>query len=111
MAKIRFLLNNRKLQNYAFYEPMSNLHITKANPIAAIEEGLFNENIVKALRNGTIIDIDGNVDIEKGQLAEAAESPKEEKPVEATKEEKPVEKKTSSTTKKKSTADSSKKDE
>lgn len=90
MAKIRFMLNTKKLQNYAFFDSQSGLHVTMRKTIDAIEEHLFNPNLFNALKNNTIIDLDGNVDMETGKLADAVEPKKEEskeEPVVETKEE------------------------
>lgn len=79
---IKLMLNSRKFNNYAFFCPVSRLHLTVSNPVGYVNE--VTTAILRALRNKTILDVDGVVDIETGTVKAAkqtAPAPKVEKPV------------------------------
>ena len=63
---IKLMLNSRKFNNYAFFCPVSRLHLTVSNPVGYVNE--VTTTILKALKNKTILDVDGVVDIEAGTV-------------------------------------------
>lgn len=76
------MLNSRKFNNYAFFCPVSRLHLTVSNPVGYVNE--VTTAILKALRNKTILDVDGVVDIETGTVKAAkktSSAPETQKPV------------------------------
>ena len=75
---IKLALNMHKYNNYAFFCPVSRLHVTVANPVGYVNE--VSPAILKALKSKTLLDIDGVIDIETGGMKVAADetSPKEE---------------------------------
>ena len=75
------MLNTRKFNNYAFFCPVSRLHLTVSSPVGFSNE--VTPAILKALKAETVLDVDGVVDIETGTVkAVKQEAPKQEKPVE-----------------------------
>ena len=97
------MLNTRKFNNYAFFCPVSRLHLTVSSPVGFTNE--VTPAILKALKAETVLDVDGVVDIETGTVkAGNQEAPKqaakpvtpapepkaEESKVEAPKAEEPV---------------------
>lgn len=68
----RFALNNQKANNYAFFCPVSRLHLTRSNPIGSTNG--VTPAIVRGLRSKVILDVDGAVDIDKGVLKEVLAS-------------------------------------
>lgn len=87
---IKLMLNTQKHNNYAFFCPVSRLHLTVSNPVGYTNE--VTSAISKALKNKTLIDVDGVIEagaVEKQTTAEPVK--KEEKIVENVKEEAPTE--------------------
>ena len=70
MLKLR--LNVLKQDNYAFFCPVSRIHLTLSSPVG-FSNGVT-PAILTALRAGTVIDVDNMVDLETGTI-------KEEEPV------------------------------
>jgi len=58
---IRFALNIKKFNNYAFFCPVSRLHLTLSNPVGFADR--VTPAIARALTAQTILDIDGKVDM------------------------------------------------
>ena len=58
---IRFALNTNKFNNYAFFCPVSRLHLTLSNPVGFADR--VTPAIARALTAQTILDIDGKVDM------------------------------------------------
>lgn len=75
---IKLALNLHKFNNYAFFCPVSRLHVTVSNPIGYVNE--VTTAILKALKSQTLLDVDSVIDIETGTVKGAAktESPKKE---------------------------------
>lgn len=61
-------LNFSKPDNYAFFCPVSKVHLTRSNPIATTDR--LTPNIKKALRSKSILDITEKIDSNAGQKAE-----------------------------------------
>lgn len=66
---IKFMLNTHKFNNYAFFCPVSRLHLTVSSPVGFANE--VTPAISKALKAKTILDVDGVVDIETGTVKTA----------------------------------------
>ena len=75
---IKLALNLHKFNNYAFFCPVSRLHVTVSNPIGYVNE--VTTAILKALKSQTLLDVDGVIDIETGTVkgATKTEAPKKE---------------------------------
>jgi len=58
---IRFALNTNKFNNYAFFCPVSRLHLTLSSPVGFADR--VTPAIARALTAQTILDIDGKVDM------------------------------------------------
>lgn len=85
------MLNTHKFNNYAFFCPVSRLHLTVSSPVGFSNE--VTPAILKALKAETVLDVDGVIDIETGTVKAGTQAPKQEKPVEKapeTKQEAPV---------------------
>jgi outer membrane biosynthesis protein TonB len=63
------MLDLHKFNNYAFFCPVSRLHLTVSSPIGFTNE--VTPAILKALKAKTILDVDGVVNIETGTVKEA----------------------------------------
>lgn len=74
------MLNLHKFNNYAFFCPVSRLHLTVSSPVGYSNE--VTPAILKALKAETVLDVDGVVDIETGTVKAGTQAPKQEKPVE-----------------------------
>lgn len=74
------MLNLHKFNNYAFFCPVSRLHLTVSSPVGFSNE--VTPAILKALKAETVLDVDGVVDIETGTVKAGTQAPKQEKPVE-----------------------------
>lgn len=74
------MLNLHKFNNYAFFCPVSRLHLTVSSPVGFSNE--VTPAILKALKAETVLDVDGVVDIETGTVKAETQAPKQEKPVE-----------------------------
>lgn len=77
---IKLMLNLHKFNNYAFFCPVSRLHLTVSSPVGFSNE--VTPAILKALKAETVLDVDGVVDIETGTVKAGTQAPKQEKPVE-----------------------------
>lgn len=66
------MLNLHKFNNYAFFCPVSRLHLTVSSPVGYANE--VTTAILKALKAETILDVDGVVDIETGTVKTAKEA-------------------------------------
>lgn len=75
------MLNRHKFNNYAFFCPVSRLHLTVSSPVGFANE--VTPAILKALKVETILDVDGVVDIETGTVkaVKQATAPKAKEPV------------------------------
>lgn len=89
-------LNPRKINNYAFYCPVSRLHLTRySNPVGSVNE--VTPYIERGLKSGVLIEVKEEAEVQKRRKAakEAASEPVEEpvieEPVEETATEEPVE--------------------
>jgi thiol:disulfide interchange protein len=80
---IRFRLNTNKLQNYAYFDPLSRLHLTLNKKYAQIPVKLINTNIVNAIKNLTIVDIDKRIDLNTGKVIEVESNEKTEEDTKA----------------------------
>lgn len=66
MAGIRLELNRNIDENYAFFCPHALIHLSRSQPTGIAPR--LSSYILTALRFGTLIDLDGVVDLEKGEL-------------------------------------------
>lgn len=73
---IKLALNTRKYNNYAFFCPVSRLHLTVSNPVGSVNE--VTPAILKALKSKTLLDVDGVVNIEAGSASKKAAKPQEQ---------------------------------
>lgn len=78
---IKFMLNTRKPNNYAFFCPISRLHLTVSSPVGFSNE--VTPAILKALKAETVLDVDGVVDIEMGTVKAGKQEPKQQAPANA----------------------------
>lgn len=69
---IKLALNLHKFNNYAFFCPVSRLHVTVSNPIGYVNE--VTTAILKALKSQTLLDVDGVIDIETGTVKGVAKT-------------------------------------
>ena len=69
---IKLALNLHKFNNYAFFCPVSRLHVTVSNPIGYVNE--VTTAILKALKSQTLLDVDGVIDIETGTVKGAVKT-------------------------------------
>ena len=60
------MLNRQKFNNYAFFCPVSKLHVTVSNPVGYVNE--VTPAILRAIKLSTLIDVDGVIDIETGTV-------------------------------------------
>lgn len=65
----KIALNNRKPYNYAFFCPVSKLHLTVSNPVGFAHE--VTPAISRGLKSGTLVDVDGAIDLSAGKVKEA----------------------------------------
>ena len=76
MDRIKIALNLRKPGNYAFFCPVSRLHLTRSNPVG------FTSRVTSAILMGlvtkSLLDVDGVVDLKTGKV-KAANNNKENK--------------------------------
>lgn len=61
---IRFALNIKKFNTYAFFCPVSRLHLTLSNPVGVSDR--VTPAILRGLKSKTILDIDNAVDMITG---------------------------------------------
>lgn len=76
---LQFRLNPRKPYNYAFFCPVSKMHLTVSNPLGYAEG--VTPAIFRALKSNTIIDVDGVVDLQTGKVKVAKQDNKAEKTI------------------------------
>ena len=65
MATIELRLNQRKPGNYAFFCPVTKLHLTLANPVDITDR--VSPYILRALKSNTLVDVNGVIDLESGK--------------------------------------------
>ena len=65
MATIELRLNQRKPGNYAFFCPVTKLHLTLANPVGIADR--VSPYILRALKSNTLVDVNGVIDLESGK--------------------------------------------
>lgn len=61
---IKFVLNARKFNTFAFFCPDSRLHLTLSSPVGFSDR--VTPAILRGLKSKTIIDVDGVIDLETG---------------------------------------------
>ena len=66
---VKLALNRHKFNNYAFFCPVSKLHLTVSNPVGYVNE--VTPAILRAIKLSTLIDVDGVIDIETGTVKDA----------------------------------------
>ena len=66
MATIKLSLNPKKVGNYAFFCPVTRLHLTLSNPVGFTDR--VSVYILRALKSKTLIDVNNVVDLETGKL-------------------------------------------
>ena len=66
---VKLALNRHKFNNYAFFCPVSKLHLTVSNPVGYTNE--VTPAILRAIKVNTLIDVDGVIDIETGTVKDA----------------------------------------
>ena len=83
MDRVQIALNLRKPGNYAFFCPVSRLHLTRSNPVGYVNG--VTSAILMGLKYKTLLDVDGVVDLETGKVVvKAANSNEEETKTEKT---------------------------
>ena len=55
---LKFMLNTHKFNNYAFFCPVSKLHLTMSSPVGYANE--VTPAILRAVKANNVIDVDGN---------------------------------------------------
>ena len=75
---IKLMLNRKKFNNYAFFCPVSRVHLTMSNPVGFANE--VTPAILRALKSDKLIDVDNVVDIEIGTVRQKKEVKTEEAP-------------------------------
>lgn len=75
---IKLMLNRKKFNNYAFFCPVSRVHLTMSNPVGFANE--VTPAILRALKSDKLIDVDNVVDIETGTVRQKKEVKTEEVP-------------------------------
>lgn len=73
----KLALNTRKFNNYAFFCPVSRLHLTVSSPVGYANE--VTPAILKALKAQTVLDVDGIIDIKTGAVKNTQAKTSEEK--------------------------------
>lgn len=66
---IKFMLNMHKFNNYAFFCPVSRMHLTVSSPVGFANE--VTPAILKGLKSKAILDVDGVIDLETGTVKKA----------------------------------------
>ena len=66
MGRIKIALNLRKPGNYAFFCPVSRLHLTRSNPVGSADG--VTSAILMGLRSKVLLDVDGVVDLKTGTI-------------------------------------------
>ena len=65
-------LNLRKPNNYAFFCPVSKVHLTVSSPVGFANE--VTPAIFKAVKANTVLDVDGAIDLDYDSLFEDGEA-------------------------------------
>lgn len=60
------MLNLHKFNNYAFFCPVSRMHLTVSSPVGFADE--VTPAILKGLKSKAILDVDGVIDLETGTV-------------------------------------------
>ncbi len=63
---IKIALNRKVPSNYAFFCPVSKLHLTLSNPVGYIDR--ITNNVLVGLRKKTLIDVNNVIDITTGSI-------------------------------------------
>ena len=63
---IKLMLNLHKFNNYAFFCPVSRLHLTVSSPVGFANE--VTPAILKGVKSKTLLDVDGVIDLETGTV-------------------------------------------
>lgn len=81
MATIELRLNPSKTGNYAFFCPVTRLHLTLANPVGITDR--VSHYILRGIKSKTLIDVNGVINLETGKVNAnvAVEATKTEIPV------------------------------
>lgn len=66
MATIKLRLNPSKPGNYAFFCPVTRLHLTLTNPVGSTDR--VSNYILRGIKSKTLIDVDNVVDLSAGEL-------------------------------------------
>lgn len=90
---IQFRLNTRKPGNYAFFCPVTKLHLTIANPVNSVDR--ISNYILRGVKSNSLVDVNNIINLETGELnrkpvetkQEQAIEPQEEKIIEPEKQE------------------------
>lgn len=82
MANVELRLNPRKPGNYAFFCPVTKLHLTLTSPVGMTDR--VSPYILRGVKSKTLIDVNNVIDLETGKLngdkkANKVEMPKETK--------------------------------
>lgn len=80
---MKLLLNLHKPENYAFFCPVSRVHLTRSNPVAFVNE--VTPAIERAIKSKTLVVVDEKAEQAESKPTAPVAEPKEETPV--TKEE------------------------
>lgn len=78
-------LNPRKVGNYAFFCPVTKLHLTLTNPVGTTDR--VSPYILRALKGKTLIDVNNVVDLKTGELNVEKKTDKKEENAEPVKSE------------------------
>lgn len=70
MDRIKIALNLKKPGKYAFFCPVSKLHLTRSNPVGYVDR--VTSAILTGLKYKTLLDVDGVVDLKTGKVTEKA---------------------------------------
>lgn len=81
---IKLMLDTHKFNNYAFFCPVSKLHLTVSSPVGFTNE--VTTAILRALKAKTIIDVDGVIDLKTGAVKAIKEQKVAEQEVQQTEE-------------------------
>lgn len=66
MATIELRLNPRKPGNYAFFCPVTKLHLTLSNPVGTTDR--VSAYILRGVKGKTLIDVNNVINLETGEL-------------------------------------------
>lgn len=81
---IKLMLDTHKFNNYAFFCPVSKLHLTVSSPVGFTNE--VTTAILRALKAKTIIDVDGVIDLKTGAVKAVEKQKVAEQKVQQTEE-------------------------